>query len=90
VRPIAIRHIGKESNRWEEQFYLGGNEGADIDYGTAPDIEKALLDQLRAQIIAIGQRKVSRKSGVSRRTIERLLRGEKIRTDTLTRIRQAL
>ena len=86
VIPVAIRQIGKESNRWEEQFHLGSDESADIDYGQSPESAFDSLKRLRAQIIALGQRKVSRESGVSRRTIERLVKGDKIRKSVLARI----
>jgi hypothetical protein len=86
VEPTVIRRIGKESNRWEKQFYLGSDEGADIDYGTAPDNEKALFDQIRPQITSIGQRKVARESGVARRTIERLMQGKKVRDAVVAKI----
>ena len=49
VRPSAIRQIGKESNRWEEQFYLGGDESAEINHGIAPQDESAMLDRLRCR-----------------------------------------
>jgi hypothetical protein len=29
VRALRVEYIGKESNRWEEQYYLGLDEGAD-------------------------------------------------------------
>ena len=32
VRTLRVEYIGKESNRWEEQYYLGLDEGADIAY----------------------------------------------------------
>ncbi|HTE76289.1 MAG TPA: hypothetical protein VK653_06050 [Xanthobacteraceae bacterium] len=90
VTPIAIRQIGKESNKWEEQFYLGEDEGADIDYGSAADDTKVFLNQLRAKVITAGQRRFSREGGISRRTIDRFLKGEKIRPITLARIQRAL
>lgn len=90
VRPLAIRQIGKESNRWEEQFYLGSDEGAEIDHGIAPEDEGALLDRLRAQVIAAGQRRVARASGVARRTIERLVTGGRVRDAVVAKIHQAL
>jgi hypothetical protein len=90
VRPFAVRQIGKESNRWEEQFYLGGDEGAEIDRGIAPEDKGATLDRLRAQVIGAGQRRVARESGVSRRTIERLVNGGKVREAVLAKIRTVL
>ena len=89
VIAITVRRIGKESNRWEEQFYLGQDNEAAIDYGSSDD-SKTFLDRLRNQIIAIGQRRVARESGVSRRTIERLIKGDQIRKSVLVRILEAM
>ena len=90
VRPSAIRHIGKESNRWEEQFYLGGGEGAEVDYGLAAQDSTALLDLLRQQISKVGQRKVARESGVSRRTLARFLSGQGVRASLVKRMGKVL
>jgi hypothetical protein len=32
-----INYIGKEANRWEEQFFLGMDEDAAIEYGADPN-----------------------------------------------------
>jgi hypothetical protein len=79
VKPIAVRNIGKEANRWEEKFYLGSEESAEINYGLAPQDSKAFLDKLRARIIVVGQREISRRTGISRRTISRFLEGKEAR-----------
>ncbi|MGO9330532.1 MAG: hypothetical protein ACLQJ0_20780 [Steroidobacteraceae bacterium] len=85
VTPLTIRQIGKESNRWEERSFVGDDDGAEIDYGAATNSE-AMNDALRAQIIAAGQRRVARDSGVARRTIERLLAGRAVHDDIRVRI----
>src|SRR5262249_48669357 len=36
IRASGIELIGKEANRWEEQFFLGEDEDAQIDYGLLP------------------------------------------------------
>jgi hypothetical protein len=90
VKPITIRQIGKESNRWQEKYYLGSEEDGNIGYGSAPQDTKAFNDTLRAQIMAMGQRKIARQSGVSRRTIEKFMKGKKIRPATLARFQLAL
>jgi hypothetical protein len=91
VRAVAVRNISKEANEWEEQFYLGFDEEEQIDYGLAPRTSTAALGRLRGQITATGgQRMVARESGLARRTIERLMRGEKLRPGTLVIIRRAV
>jgi DNA-binding Xre family transcriptional regulator len=52
---------------------------------------KKFLRTLRLDMKAAGgQRKLARESGVSRRTIERLVKGEKIRPSTLAKIKRVL
>ena len=36
VQATQINYIGKEANRWEEQFFLGMDEDAVIEYGADP------------------------------------------------------
>jgi hypothetical protein len=83
VRAIAVRYIGKESNRWEEQYYLGANDSADIHYRLNLPEPKPLLVWVRERISEIGQRRVARESGLARRTIERVMQGKKIRDATI-------
>ena len=90
VTPSAIRNIGKESNRWEEKFYLGGEEEAEIDYGMSPEKSKEFLDVLRAHVIAIGQREIARQTRISRRTIARFVGGKQIRQEIVSTIRRAI
>jgi hypothetical protein len=89
VQPIAVRHLGKESTRWEEKFYVGNEGGAEIDYGSGPQDSKEFLDRLRAEIVTVGQRELSRRTGISRRTISRLLEGEKVRLEIKIKLNNA-
>jgi hypothetical protein len=86
VMPKTVRNIGKESNRWVEQFYLGGEEDAAVEYGAIPEDEEASFEQLRQQIISIGQREFSRKTGISRRTIAKFISRSKLRNTTVKQI----
>jgi hypothetical protein len=86
VNPVRIRQIGKESNRWEEQFHLGNDEVAEVNYGLSPDDEHFSLDIMCAAIAAYGQRKIANESGVSRRTIERLLARKRVRSEIVSKI----
>jgi hypothetical protein len=91
VYAAAVRNIGKEANEWEEQFYLGFNEDKQIDYGLASKALKKFIRTLRARIQkAGGQRTLARESGVSRRTISRIMNGKQIRSSIFARIRRAL
>jgi hypothetical protein len=86
VTPKTVRNIGKESNRWIEQFYLGGDESAEVEYGAAPGDEKQSLEKLRREISFIGQREFSRRTGISRRTISKLLNRLPLRRATMQKI----
>lgn len=72
----AIEHIGKEANRWEEQFYLGQDPEAQVSYGMSP----ADRDRLRTAALeacgAFGVREIARATGFSLSTISDFLRGK--------------
>jgi hypothetical protein len=90
VTPKTVRNIGKESNRWVEQFHLGSDEGAEVQFGAGPQDEEASLDKLRQEIASLGQREISRRTGLSRRTIARFLNGRQLRGIVLKRIAKEL
>lgn len=76
VRAIRVEYIGKESNRWEEQYYLGLDEGADIAYGSNPSAPSGHLPELKSLVAEFGERVVARQINVSRNTLRRILSGE--------------
>ncbi len=43
IQAVAVEYIGKEANRWEEQFFLGETPDAQIEYGTSPAARKSIL-----------------------------------------------
>jgi hypothetical protein len=90
LRAVAFQNIGKEANEWEEQFYLGFDEEEQIDYGLGPKSKKDFLEAVRAGIESIGQREVSRISGVSRRTLARLMEGQSVRSKVVAKIVRVL
>ena len=91
VHAASIRNIGKEANEWEEQFYLGFDEDEQIDYGFAPKGSKEFLRQLSAEVRAVGgQRWLAIESGVSRRTVSRLMKGRKVRGAVVAKILRVL
>ena len=71
-----ILHIGKEANRWEEQFYLGADPEAQIIYGTPPEDDERLRGSVLKGIRQFGVRKVSRESGVSVGTVSEIKCGK--------------
>jgi hypothetical protein len=75
VRTLQVEYIGKESNRWEEQYYLGSDEGADIAYGSNPSVPSWHLPEVKSLVGDFGERVVARQIGVSRNTLRRILSG---------------
>jgi hypothetical protein len=72
VQVAQINYIGKEANRWEEQFFLGMDEDAVIEYGPDPNAA-ALLDRLMAAIGKFGKPQVASRAGVSRNSLTKFL-----------------
>ena len=73
VRAIRVEYIGKELNRWEEQYYLGVDEGADIAYGSNPSAPSGHVPELKSLVAEFGERVVARQINVSRNTLRRIL-----------------
>ena len=73
VRATAIELIGKEANRWEEQFFLGENEEAQIVYGLVPASDD-FHDRLARFIGCFGLSQVAEWAGVSRPSLTKLFK----------------
>lgn len=76
VRPRGpIGHLGKEANRWEEQFHLGANPEAQITYGS-PDVELAAYRAEVAERAArFSVRAIAEIAGVAIGTVSAVRRG---------------
>jgi hypothetical protein len=76
VRAIGIRHIGKEANRWEEQFFVGLNDQALPDYGcSAADLSR-LATELRGIAHLLGKKPMAEMLGVSAMKLRAALDGK--------------
>jgi plasmid maintenance system antidote protein VapI len=71
VQATQINYIGKEANRWEEQFFLGMDEDAAIDYGADP--RAALFDELTLAISKFGKQQMAACIGISRNSLTKIL-----------------
>lgn len=90
VRADGTDHIGKEADKWEEQYFLGLDPDAQIDYGLAPEVMLRLRQDVLAQCRARGVRNVARRAGLSVTTLINLLQGRsKGKLDTIERLRNA-
>lgn len=91
VLASGTMHIGKEANRWEEQFYLGLDAEAEVAYGSAPDGDERLCEELRrAALAAGGQRDLADELVIAREIIRRLLAGGRVTDQMRTRILRSL
>jgi hypothetical protein len=61
-----IHRIGKEANRWEEQFHLGADPEAQAEYGMAPEDQDRAIAVIRDAVDRFGQRKLAKAAKTSR------------------------
>jgi hypothetical protein len=54
VFATQIVHIGKEANKWEEQYFLGEDGEAEIDYGAAEN-ERFMGTKIQALCEEMGE-----------------------------------
>jgi transcriptional regulator with XRE-family HTH domain len=91
IRATAVEHIGKEANRWEEQFYLGLDLEAQTEYGLAPDDRERILKVVRQAGKKYGQRKLARASCTSLSEVSAILHSKRKSTlATLAKLHRAL
>lgn len=84
VRAIGIRYIGKEANNWEEKSILGVDEELSVEYGLSPDAAVIFAEILAT---AFGSdRKLAEDAGISRTTLRKVGKGEKVRSTVLTKL----
>ena len=76
VHATEVRYIGKEADRWEEEYYLGLRSGElSIDYGGEPVTGEKAFNELRSAIAAFGKSKVAEATGISRATLAKIEHG---------------
>jgi hypothetical protein len=73
VVATQILHIGKEANKWEEQYFLGEDEEAEIEYGV-DGYESLLNSKIRDVCDEIGERVAAERIGISRTALRRALK----------------
>jgi hypothetical protein len=78
VEAIAINCIGKEANRWEEQYYLGLNIDAQTDYGMLPEGSGQLQAAVKSVARLLSQRELAKSAGICRTTLSKLMQGKPV------------
>lgn len=76
ARAIGVRLIGKEANRWEEQFFLGLSEDEQIEYGQDPNSAELFRAELRRAASVHKMRRISEVSGIPRNSLGLIARGQ--------------
>jgi plasmid maintenance system antidote protein VapI len=72
VQATQINYIGKEANRWEEQFFLGMDKNTSIEYGADPNAP-ALFDELMVAVGKFGKPQLASWIGISRNSLTKIL-----------------
>lgn len=76
VKAIAIEHIGKEANRWEDSFAAGEPLSEEQTYGDSPKAEAERLAVAIEQCRKCNRRELAAKSGVCLREVTRIVTGK--------------
>ena len=82
VRAYGFVYIGKEANRWEEAFFLGPDPEAEVGYGSAPDGQRQLVEELQRAKAAVGERRLADALGIARATLRTLVADEGVARGT--------
>ena len=76
VRVTEIEYIGKESNKWEDQYYFGFDPDEEIHYGSKPPTAATLSKAVLAIVDAHGLRVTAQELRISRAKLSKLLENE--------------
>ncbi len=70
-----IHYIGKESNEFEEQFYLGFDQDEEVAYGKESEVDAAFLELIRRTDNEFGRRAFAKAAGISFRHLTEIVAG---------------
>ena len=73
IEAVAVEYIGKEANRWEDQFYLGEMPEAQIEYGTSPKGKRQLVKLIGKAARKFGKSTLAETAGLSRQQLSAVL-----------------
>ncbi len=71
----SIQHIGKEANKWEEQFFTGYDPESQIEYGISPEQNEEILQSVLQAVTIYGAKNVAVASRLSERYILKIHKG---------------
>lgn len=75
IEIASIRHIGKEADNLEEQFYLGAQIECNIDYGIDRKEALRVIVKLKEAVREFGAREISRELLIPRARLSNILAG---------------
>jgi hypothetical protein len=85
VVEASRRYVGKETDRrWEQGEDLSLVEFTSFEYQQSKQVVAG--EDIKAEILKIGIRKLERNTGVSHHTLDKILKGEHVRRKTLAKI----
>ncbi len=91
VRATVAEYIGKEANRWEEQYHLGLDLMAQTEYGLSPEGRDRAREAARRVADTHGQRQLAAAAGVSLSELSAvLLDKHSANLSTLTKLCEAV
>jgi hypothetical protein len=76
VRVTEIEYIGKESNKWEDQYYFGFDPKEEIHYGSKPAGTETLSDAIQKIVAVQGLRTMAKELRISRTKLSKLLENQ--------------
>jgi hypothetical protein len=76
IRVIDIEYIGKESNKWEDQYDFGLDADEEIRYGSKPLATASLFEAIQKIVENRGLRLTALDLNISRTTLSKLLKQE--------------
>ncbi len=84
VVAVSRRYVGKETDRrWEQGEDFSLVEFTSVEYQQSKQVA---TEDLKEGILKVGIRKLERDAGVSHHTIDKILKGERVRRKTLAKI----
>lgn len=86
----GIHHIGKEADKWEEQYFMGLNSDAQLEYGSCPKLREEQLEAVLRGIETHGAEKMARQAKLSGEGVRKIQNGKATPTSkTLTKLAMA-
>lgn len=76
IQVASVEYIGKEANRWEEQFFLGADPDSQIEYGGGASGLAAVRELLRQTAKMHGLRKLARAVPMSHKDLSAIIAGK--------------